>query len=76
MSDTSTSPLLTFDEMRRLALSKLSEASDWLNTEWSDDGAIFGPSSRQVRAMGRAERFVSLAKAALDEAARRQEDWR
>lgn len=75
MSDTSTSQVIpTFEEVRRRARGHLSQARDWLNSDWSDDDAIFGPSSRQVRAMGRAERFVSLAKAALDEAARRPED--
>lgn len=58
--------LPTFEEVRRNARNHLSEARDWLISDWRPTELT----DAQAAALAEARRFIGLAKAKLDEAAR------
>lgn len=58
--------LPTFEDVRRNARNDLSEARDWLISDWQPTELT----DAQAAGLAEARRHISLAKAALDEAAR------
>lgn len=62
------STLPTFEEMRRRARAKLSDARDELNSDWREGS---GPNARQAEALHKAMEHIAAAKGCLDAAAER-----
>lgn len=58
--------LPTFSAIRRQAEQHVSDAQDWLRSDWADDA---GPTEEQTQALRRAQRALAEAKQALHEAA-------